>query len=294
MTLSTSAIQSMTAYARGQFNDENSQLEWELRTVNHRYLDISLYLPSALLNDQNSLKEQIRATLKRGKIDARLSYESTAINAHKIHINEAQVKALFNAQQQIETLTKKPVSLSTLEILNWEGVIETPSTDFSNIVKQAQNLLEETLADLIATRLREGQQLSQFILIRCNEIESIIESINIRRKDVLLALRARVLTHIAELDLNLDENRLEQELVIQAHRLDVSEEIDRLNAHIKEVKRVLNRKDAVGRRLDFLMQELNREVNTLGSKSNDVKTTQAVVDLKVLIEQMREQVQNIE
>jgi uncharacterized protein (TIGR00255 family) len=284
----------MTAYAHGQYNDKSFRLEWELRAVNHRYLDVSLYLPSALFNQQNILKEQIRVALKRGKIEAKLSYESSSINAHKININEAQVKALVNVQQHIEALTKKPASLSTLDILNWDGVIETPPTDFSKVIRQAQNLLEQTLEELIVTRLREGQQLSQFILIRCNEMETIVKSIHARRKQVLLALRKRVLKHIVELDLSLDENRLEQELVIQAHRLDVSEEIDRLNVHVKEVKHVLQRKDAVGRRLDFLMQELNREVNTLGSKSNDAQTTQSVVDLKVLIEQMREQIQNIE
>ncbi len=289
-----SSLQSMTAYARGQFADENSNLEWELRSVNHRYLDVSLYLPSSLLSDQNELKEQIRNTLKRGKIEARLSYESTVTNAQKITINKEQVKALLDAQQQIETLTQKANSLSTIDILNWQGVIETPTTDLSDISKQAHKLLEKTLEDLIATRLREGQQLSQFIAIRCDEIITIIDSVRSRRKEVLLALREKVLKHISDLDLSVDENRLEQELVIQAQRLDISEEIDRLTAHIQEVKLVLQRKDAVGRRLDFLMQELNREVNTLGSKSNDAKTTQAVVDLKVLIEQMREQVQNIE
>ena len=289
-----SSIQSMTAYARGQFTDENSSLEWELRSVNHRYLDVNLYLPSSLLSDQNELKEQIRKTLKRGKIEAKLSYESTSANAQKVTINQAQLKALLDAQQQIETLTKKANSLSTIDILNWEGVIETPSADLSNVTKQAHKLLEKTLEDLIATRLREGQQLSQFIAIRCDEIIAIVDSVRSRRKEVLLALREKVLKRIANLDLSIDENRLEQELVIQAQRLDVSEEIDRLTAHIQEVKLVLQRKDAVGRRLDFLMQELNREVNTLGSKSNDSKTTQAVVDLKVLVEQMREQVQNIE
>ena len=284
----------MTAYARGQFTDESSSLEWELRSVNHRYLDVSLYLPSSLFSDQNELKEQIRNTLKRGKIEAQLSYESTVTNARKIIINKEQVKALLDAQQQIETLTQKANSLSIIDILNWQGVIETPTTDLSDISKQAHKLLEKTLEDLIATRLREGQQLSQFITIRCDKIASIVDSVRSRRKEVLLVLRKKVLKRIADLDLSIDENRLEQELVIQAQRLDVSEEIDRLTAHIQEVKRVLQRKDAVGRRLDFLMQELNREVNTLGSKSNDAKTTQAVVDLKVLVEQMREQVQNIE
>jgi uncharacterized protein (TIGR00255 family) len=284
----------MTAYARAQFTDKNSSLEWEIRSVNHRYLDISLYLPSSLLSHQHKLKEQIRNTLKRGKIEAKLSYESISANAEKITINNAQVKALFDAQQQIETLTQKTNSLSIIDILNWQGVIETPTTDLSSVTKQAHKLLEKTLDDLIATRLREGQQLSQFIAMRCDEIEIIVDSIRSRHKEVLLALREKVLKHIADLDLSIDENRLEQELVIQAQRLDIMEEIDRLAAHIKEVKLVLQRKDAVGRRLDFLMQELNREVNTLGSKSNDAKTTQAVVDLKVLIEQMREQVQNIE
>jgi uncharacterized protein (TIGR00255 family) len=294
MTIITSAIKSMTAYARGQFSDENSSFEWELRSVNHRYLDVSMHLPSALLSHQNELKEQIRHALKRGKIEAKLSYESTSASSYDILINKAQVKALLNARQQIEALSEKPVALSTMDILNWKGVIETPQTDLSDIAKQVQSLLEKTLDDLIATRLREGQQLSQFITLRCDEIETIVQSIRVRRKEVLLALREKVLKRIADLDLTLDENRLEQELVIQAQRLDVTEEIDRLSAHIQEVTLVLQRKDAVGRRLDFLMQELNREVNTLGSKSNDSKTTQAVVDLKVLIEQMREQVQNIE
>lgn len=294
MTTINSSVKSMTAYARGQFSDKNSSLEWELRSVNHRYLDVNFHLPSVLLSYQNELKEQIRSRLKRGKIEAKLSYESSSENSHQIIINEAQVKALLNTQQKIEALAEKPITLSMMDILNWKGVIETPKTDFSDIAKQAESLLEQTLDDLIATRLREGQQLSHFITLRCDEIETIVNSIHLRRKEVLSALREKVIKRIEGLDLSIDENRLEQELVIQAQRLDVTEEIDRLGAHIQEVKRVLQRKDAVGRRLDFLMQELNREVNTLGSKSNDSKTTQAVVDLKVLVEQMREQVQNIE
>jgi uncharacterized protein (TIGR00255 family) len=284
----------MTAYARGQFTDKESSLEWELRSVNHRYLDVSLYLPSSLLSHQNALKEQIRTVLKRGKIEAKLSYESTSKNAYNIIINAQQVNALLDAQQQIEALTQTSSRLTTFEILQWDGAIEPLKEDLSHIAKQVQTLLAKTLEDLIATRHREGQQLSHFITQRCNEIENIVISIRSRRKEVLAALREKVVKRIADLDVSVDEHRLEQELVIQAQRLDVAEEIDRLTAHIKEVKKVLQRSDAVGRRLDFLMQELNREVNTLGSKSNDVKTTQAVVDLKVLIEQMREQVQNIE
>ena len=292
--MTKSTIQSMTAYARAHHTDKDCNLEWEVRSVNHRYLDTNMHLPNTLQNHQNDFKEYIRQTLKRGKLEAKLSYESLSKDTQTIEINETQVNALLEARHQIEVLSQQPSSLSTIDILNWPGVIQTPKQDFEGIAKQAKALLEKTIADLIATRLREGQRLSDFIAQRCDEIESIVASISIRRKEVLSALREKVLKRISDLDLSVDENRLEQELVIQAQRLDVMEEIDRLGAHIQEVRLVLQRKDAVGRRLDFLMQELNREVNTLGSKSNDSQTTQAVVDLKVLVEQMREQIQNIE
>ena len=292
--MTTSSIKSMTAYARAYYRCETYHIEWEIRSVNHRYLDTSLHLPNLFSSHQNDFKEQIRHALKRGKIEARLSYETSGSESHQIIINKDLVKALFAARQQIEVLSQKASPLSSIDILNWQGVVETPKKDLGDAVEQAQQLLTQTLKDLIATRLREGKQLSGFIASRCNEIESIVKTIQSRRKEILLSLRKKVLKRIAELDLTIDENRLEQELVIQAQRLDVAEEIDRLNAHIQEVRLVLQRKDAVGRRLDFLMQELNREVNTLGSKSNDSQTTQAVVDLKVLVEQMREQIQNIE
>jgi len=294
MALIYSSIKSMTAYARGYYSDDTCSLEWELRSVNHRYLDISLHLPSLFSSHQNDLKECIREVLKRGKVEAKLSYESHDASIHDIVINEDKVKALLNARQRIEVLSQKPSILSTIDILMWSGVVETPKIELGVATEHAQSLLVETLEDLVATRLREGQQLSGFIATRCDDMEAIVKTIQARRKEVLLALRNKVLKRIADLDLTVDENRLEQELVIQAQRLDVAEEIDRLTAHIQEVRLVLQRDDAVGRRLDFLMQELNREVNTLGSKSNDAKTTQAVVDLKVLVEQMREQIQNIE
>ena len=294
MTTIDSSIKSMTAYARGHYSDDKYSLEWEIRSVNHRYLDISVHLPALFSSHQNELKEQIRDALKRGKIEARLSYESNDSSAHDILINDDKVNALLKARHHIEVLSQKNSTLSTIDILTWEGVVETPKFELGAVAKHSKTLLTETLSDLIATRLREGKQLSGFISTRCDEIEAIVKTIQSRRKEVLLSLRQKVLKRIADLDLNVDENRLEQELVIQAQRLDVAEEIDRLNAHIKEVRLVLQRSDAVGRRLDFLMQELNREVNTLGSKSNDTKTTQAVVDLKVLVEQMREQCLNIE
>ena len=294
MTTIDSSIKSMTAYARGYYSNDKCSLEWEIRSVNHRYLDVSLHLPTLFSSDQNDLKEQVRNALKRGKIEARLSYESYDTSIHDIVINEDKVRALLKARHQIEVLSQKPSVLSTIDILMWPNVVEKPKLELGDAAKHAQDLLVETLEDLIATRLREGQQLSGFISTRCDEIEGIVKTIQSRRKEVLLALRKKVLKRITDLDLTIDESRLEQELVIQAQRLDVAEEIDRLNAHTKEVRLVLQRKDAVGRRLDFLMQELNREVNTLGSKSNDAKTTQAVVDLKVLVEQMREQIQNIE
>ncbi|MCK5903306.1 MAG: YicC family protein [Cocleimonas sp.] len=294
MSTPNSKIKSMTAYARGHFSNDQGRIEWEIHSVNHRYLDVKLNLPNTLLSYQNSLKTQVGKQLKRGKIEARLRYESNHQYADEILINQDIVKALLAAQRKIETLSLKPTSLSTFEILSWPEVIETLETDVSCLIEPIQDLLEQTLNDLVATREREGQRLAVFISLRCDEAEQIIDSVKLRYKAVLIALREKVLKRLTELDLDINENRLEQELVIQAQRLDIDEEIDRLSAHIQEIKLVLQRQDPVGRRLDFLMQEMNREVNTIGSKSHDTLTTQAVVDLKVRVEQMREQIQNIE
>ncbi len=288
-------IRSMTAFSRKDMTDSNVTLGWEMRSVNHRYLDISLSIPDSLNAYENDFKEIIRSKLGRGKIDAKLSLkQGEAENEHKIQINADAVKALRKARQKIEALTKKSLSLSAMEILQWPGVIEEPEEDLSSNLKTVKALLNETLDELIKMRELEGKRLAQLILSRCETISELVKSVRERRTQVQLAMREKILKKIEELNVPFEQNRLEQELVYQAQRLDVDEELDRLDSHVKEVKATLKNNEPVGRRLDFLMQELNREANTLASKSNDAKTTKAAVELKVLIEQMREQIMNIE
>ena len=288
-------IRSMTAFSRKDATDADITLSWEMRTVNHRYLDINISIPDSMNAYENDLKEIIRNHLGRGKFDAKLTLkQSNTEDSYKIHINTDAVKALRTARQKLEALTKKPMSLSAMELLQWPGVIQEEEKDAGAILPIVKKQLKETLSDLIKMRELEGTRLTQMILSRCDMINDIVETVKERRVEVQLAIREKILKKIAELDVTADNNRLEQELVYQAQRLDVDEELDRLNSHIKEVKSTLKANEPVGRRLDFLMQELNREANTLAAKSNDAETTKAAVELKVLIEQMREQVMNIE
>ena len=289
-------IKSMTAFSRLDELGSDMELSWEIRSVNHRYLDISLHLPERFSTDENSLKEIIQKRLGRGKLDAKLSYSTSANPTDEaIIINEDKVRALLKARKKLEGLSKTPMSLSVMEILNWPDVIEksakkTNDADLSSV----KTLLTSALDDLINMRELEGGRLAVLLSKRCKTMTEIVKSVRQRREAVQSALREKVIHKIAEIDVSADNNRLEQELVYQAQRLDVDEELDRLDSHLEEIQNVLKRDEAVGRRLDFLMQELNREANTLASKSNDTETTKSAVDMKVLIEQMREQALNIE
>lgn len=291
----TKMIKSMTAFSRKDKTNEESTLTWEVRTVNHRYLDISISIPSFLNAYENDLKEVIRNQLGRGKLDAKLILEQkNTEDEYKIIINQDAVKALKSARQKLEALTKKPMSLSTMEILQWPGVIQEKENNPESQFESVKELLVIAIVDLIKMRKQEGKRMAELILSRCNKITEIVEMVKTRRVEVQAAIREKITKKINDLDIIADNNRLEQELVYQAQRLDVDEELDRLDSHIKEIKSTLKSKEPVGRRLDFLMQELNREANTLASKSNDAETTKAAVELKVLIEQIREQVMNIE
>lgn len=288
-------IKSMTAFSSVEQTNKGASLSWEIRTVNHRYLDVSVYLPEGFSSQEKSIKEAIRRKLGRGKADAKLVYKQLGDKAQtEVCLNEDRIKSLLEAQRTIETLSKKEIDISLIEILNWPGVIDDVQDNLSHYFNAVKNLLEKALDELIKTREEEGKRLCSLILSRCNKVSKIVESVRLRHVEVLQSLREKIIKKISEIDVNADTNRLEQELVYQARRLDVDEELDRLDSHIEEVKAVLLRDEPVGRRLDFLMQEFNREANTLGSKSNDAETTKAVVELKVLIEQMREQVMNIE
>ncbi len=292
-------IKSMTAFSRKDRLAKNTkmpaEISWEIRTVNHRYLDVSLSLPSSLMAFENAFNQQVRDKLGRGKVDAKLSLNIYHPESHNtIAINKDKVKALLSARHSLESISKKPVSLSGMEILNWPGVLEKTKENSEEYLDEVRQLLDLTLGALISTRENEGKRLEKMIISRCDQINTLVKNVKERRVEVVATLREKVLQKLAGLDVTADPNRLEQEMVFQAQRLDVDEELDRLDAHIEEIRDVLDRDEPVGRRLDFLMQELHREANTLASKSNDAETTRAAVDLKVLIEQMREQIMNIE
>jgi len=288
-------IKSMTAFSSSEIQQDDIVLSWEIRSVNHRYLDISLYMPEGFNSLENDFKEILRKKLGRGKVDAKLVCKNIASSQQgEIKINEALVKNLLDTKYKLEKLTKKSMSFSSMDILQWPGVMDDTQSDFSAYKKPAKSLFIDAIDELIKTREEEGGRLSKLLLSRAKAITKIVKSLRKRRIEVMSALREKVLKKLSELDVSADENRLEQELVYQAQRLDVDEELDRLDSHIDELIAVLERDEPIGRRLDFLMQELNREANTLASKSNDAETTKAAVELKVLIEQMREQVMNIE
>jgi len=293
-------IKSMTAFANSEQNHDEVLLSWEIRSVNHRYLDASVYLPEGFSNQEAQLKELIRKKLGRGKVDAKLVCKPTEENRQgRIKLNEALVTDLFVVQNALESIAKKTSSeqltpLSTMEILQFSGVLEDSELDHSQYNQAVTTLFIEALNGLIKSREEEGARLKEMLLARANSIKEIVAQVRGKRPAVVAALREKVMKKLSDLDIETDYNRLEQELVIQAQRLDVDEELDRLDSHIEELVAVLERKEPIGRRLDFLMQELNREANTLGSKANDAETTKGSVELKVLIEQMREQVMNIE
>ncbi len=285
----------MTAFARKDRKLIDAELSWEIRTVNHRHLDISLHLPNALIAHEHKIKETIRKKLARGRVDLKLTLLETQNESPEIiNINEEKVKSLLNAYHEIKQLSHHSGALSAMQILQWPGVIEKNEIMMNDFLTPAQALLDAALDDLILMRETEGRRLLKMISLRCDEIIKIVKSVKSRRVDIVKALREKVISKISGLDVSIDNNRLEQELIYHVHRLDVDEELDRLGAHIEEVNAVLARNEPTGRRLDFLMQELNREANTLASKSNDAETTKSAVELKVLIEQMREQCLNIE
>ncbi|MBT3531946.1 MAG: YicC family protein [Gammaproteobacteria bacterium] len=285
---------SMTAFSRQQLNQDWGSLTWEIRSVNHRYLETSLRLPENLRSLENAVRESVRKKLNRGKVECQLRFQSGSSDSSEIVVDRGLIRNLVQANFDIEQITGTSSSLNNMEILRWPGVIQDQQEDDSSIEKQALELFSATLDDLIATREREGAELEGFILQRIKSIREIVSSVKERMPDILSAQKQNVLDRVNDLNLELESTRLEQEVALLAQKADVDEELDRLHSHLNEVERVMNAKGQKGRRLDFLMQELNREANTLSSKSIVAETTLNAVELKVLIEQMREQIQNIE
>ncbi|WP_455221082.1 YicC/YloC family endoribonuclease [Kaarinaea lacus] len=283
----------MTAFARQTVESDLGTLTLELKSVNHRFSEVSLRLPEELRSVESKIRDRIGQVVKRGKIDANLRYQAP-LAALGFEIDREIVKTLASTSKDVETELPGIAPIRMIDVLKWPGVLKTPEVDAERLTNTAMSLLDTALKELMETREREGEKLKQLLLERCTAMSLEVARVQERIPVAIEAMRQRLKEKLAEWKAELDETRLEQEVVFLCNKSDVAEEMDRLQAHIEEVKRVLEDKKPVGRRLDFLMQELNREANTLASKSPDTEMTRASVELKVLIEQMREQVQNIE
>ncbi|MEJ2631565.1 MAG: YicC family protein [Acidihalobacter sp.] len=287
-------VQSMTAFARRETQGDWGTLICELRSVNHRYLDISFRMPEELRATEGAVRERLQAKLGRGKVECALRYQAPSTASVGVEVDHAQVQALLEACEQVEGLMGASTQFNALDVLRWPGVVREASRDLAPLQKAATALVGETLKDFAAARQAEGERLTVLIRQRAEVVTEQVLRVRARRQDLVAGLRDKYRARLADLGVEADPGRLEQELAIAAQRLDVDEELDRLDSHLAELASVLGRDEPIGRRLDFLMQEFNREANTLGSKSSDIETTQAAMELKVLIEQMREQIQNIE
>ncbi len=284
---------SMTAFERRELTADWGRLAWELRSVNHRYLDLTPRLPEDFRHLESVVRERLGQRLSRGKVECTLRFQ-TALGAGGVQVNWAQAEALVRAAAELEARLPVSGQLSTDSLLRTPGVLSEASPDLAPVIEAALTLLDETLDGFIVARQREGEALAEMIRSRADRIEELAGEARRLVPQIRQRLQEKLEARLAELEHEPDPGRIEQELVIAAQRLDVDEELDRLVMHVQEIRRVLARQEPIGRRLDFLMQELNREANTLGSKAAAIDTTQVAVEIKVLIEQMREQIQNLE
>ncbi len=287
-------LQSMTGFARKIAEAPVGTLTCELRAVNHRYLDVQFRLPEELRTKELELRQQVGTRLKRGKVECTLHFRRISTGDTELSINENLVRQIGSRLDQISSMLPKALTLDPIDVLRWPGVVLEPEIDAEPLFLAAQSLLDETLEEMRTMRASEGERIASMLKSRCAEVIKIAASVRARLPEVLEAARQRQRERLEKLGVSADPARLETELALIAQKLDIDEEIDRLDSHIVEILEVIERDEPVGRRLDFLMQELNREANTLGSKSADTETTRAAVELKVLIEQMREQIQNVE
>ncbi|RDH82344.1 MAG: YicC family protein [endosymbiont of Galathealinum brachiosum] len=284
----------MTAFSRSSEEASWGSLVWELRSVNHRYLDAIIKLPEELRNIENEVRLRLNKQLKRGKIECNLRYKARLDQLAELKVNEAYVDEVLKASQIISKKLHQPSEMNVLDVLKWPGVLELPEENLKPVVEAALVLFDGALANLSESRKSEGQRLRLMLEERCGTMKIIVSCERKRRPQILEQVRHKIQSKLIELNADYDNDRLEQELVYLAQKMDIDEELDRIDSHFIEIEKILERDEPVGRKLDFIMQEFNREANTLGSKSTDIETTKAAVELKVLIEQMREQVQNIE
>lgn len=287
-------LHSMTGFARESLETPLGTLTWEVRAVNHRYLDVQFKLPEDLRPKEQAFRQQASATLGRGKVECALYFRRATDQQTELSIDTELVELLGARLTEVSSKLPATAAVNPVEILRWPGVIQQTEVDAEPLFAEAKPLLDKVLAAINLMRRSEGDRITEMLESRCGDIATIAQSVRLRMPEVLSAARAKQKERIDKLDVEANPERLEMEIALLSQKLDVDEELDRLESHLVEINTALQADEPVGRRLDFLMQELNREANTLGSKSADTETTKAAVDLKVLIEQMREQIQNVE
>jgi len=288
-------IRSMTGYARVEQQDPAGRLSWELRSVNHRYLELQFKLPEEFRPMENELRQLATQRIGRGKVEASLRYVREAVAAEGLQIDSDRLSAVLAAVERVAGQLRTSTAPDPVKVLAWPGVIRSETQqDVVAPLAESMLLFQAALDDFTATRTREGERTRSYLLERLSAMAEIVTKVRVRAPLVRDAWLERLRGKIADLGVEVDPARLAQEAAMAAQRLDVDEELSRLDSHFTEVRDTLGRDEAVGRRLDFLMQELNREANTLSSKSQDAEMTRLAVEMKVMIEQMREQVQNIE
>ena len=287
-------IASMTGFARHERSGPYGTLVCEIRSVNHRFLDATLRLPESCRGLEPELRQALSRELKRGKIDCTLQQRTPPAGAAALDIDHIALERLLDRLRELGSVLTQHVQIDLIELLRWPGVLRESEADSEGLLEASRALFAQTLKELAESRAREGARLAALIEQRCRLLSEMIVAMRTRLPEAQARIRQRFAERLQELKAEVDRDRVEQEVVLMLQRFDVAEELDRLNGHIEETRRALAGGEPAGRRLDFLMQEFNREANTLSSKSQDQETTRTAVDMKVLIEQMREQVQNIE
>ncbi|WP_434953166.1 YicC/YloC family endoribonuclease [Shewanella sp. HL-SH4] len=286
-------IQSMTAYARIEHKADWGTASWEIRSVNQRYLETYLRLPEQFRSFEPVLRDRLRKRLNRGKVEVNLRYELADNSTNELQLNQDLAKQLLNAANWLKQEAGQG-ELSLTDVLRWPGVLASAEQDMDSIGSELMTAFDSAIDQFIEARGREGSAIKDMLLSRLDGVTEQIKVVRDHMPTVMLYQREKLTNRLAEIQGELDPARIEQEMVLLAQKQDVAEEMDRLEAHVTEARRILKKGGSEGRRLDFMMQEFNRESNTLASKSISAEITSAAVDLKVLIEQMREQIQNVE
>ncbi|UPQ88074.1 YicC/YloC family endoribonuclease [Vibrio sinaloensis] len=287
-------IYSMTAYSRKEVKGDWGSAVWEIRSVNQRYLETYFRLPEQFRGLEPVLRERFRKRLARGKVECALRFEANPAAKGELTINETLANQVIKAAEQVMHMTGELSRINPFQVMNWPGVMEAQEQDMDQVNKDLLSAFDDAISDFIEARGREGENMKALITQRLDAISAEVTKVRARMPEILEWQRERLFSKFEEAKVELDPSRVEQELILLAQKSDVAEELDRLDSHVKEANNILKKGGACGRRLDFMMQEFNRESNTLASKSISTDITASGVELKVLIEQMREQIQNIE